>query len=615
MGEKGLGLGKNNLGDAREMLGTSKELKQPEEFAAGSLSWNTAARAVTDGLADSWFEDYKPAPASKVLPKNAFFNQDAAKDLVAYSFFGEEETKLLPDLTVTPESLGELISLEESALGRTLIEVLNKNGISWFYKTRYAIDHFRNIELEEAKDEGLAHWPTYFDMPIVQSFRVYRDSKGKETIYWSAPMLVSTREFTGMRHFSFGGIDYSISDEEVSKGTLPYGEWSTKLFIPAFFKRLFFLSETPFPSQIFSMSREIAFKDVPKSSLPKPAIMHWKKHFVQGAYSKNAEGIQLSGTIMPDVIEAGWLFSTDVPEELETILGVVSNGLIKFATYLEDGYLNFKTIDYPYPFDNGLLSGAIFDERFIPGVSALGRSQWIPAVRIGILLNETNELTENFYANPRHDSPEFRSQAELIVFDGAGAYVPSMTNTLTYSWLLKEQNWDLIDQVQEAAVALAVENETANALSNWGIAKYLQGKTDEALELFSKALEDSENRAEDEATFYLAKIFAERGELAKAEEFKQRCINAGGYETFDGSERLVGLTQGGPKPPQLNVDEPQPPTPAPSVGLPKKSGGGLGLGTPVDTPTTGQAKFCSSCGSAFGSPNEKFCGQCGAKRE
>lgn len=619
MGEKGLGLGKKGLGGSRQALGSSKVLQQPDEYAEGSLSWATAAREVSDGLADEWFQQYKPTPASKVLPKNAFLNQDAAKNLIAFSFFGEEETKLIPDLVITPESLGEQVPIEETKVGLALIEALSRNEINWFYRTQYPIDHFRHIELDDVKDEGIAQWATYFGMPLAQTFRVYRDDKGNEKVYWSAPMLVSTRDFTSMTSFTFGGTEYSISEEDLKKGAIPFGEWSTKLFIPAFLKRLFFLAETPFPSQIFSMSRSIAFKDLDESAFPKPAVMHRKNHFVQSAFATGDEGFLYSGTFMPDVIEAGWLFSTEDQEEIQTILEVVTSGLTKLATYLEDGYLNYRTNDYPFPYDNGLLAGVTFDDRYVPGLSALGRSQWIPGVRIGILLNETNELTAEYYADPQHNShsAEFRNKAELIVFDGAGAFVPSMTDTLTYSWLLNEKNWGLIDQVQSSAEKLGVANEAANVLSNWGIAKYLQGQISEAIELFNRALEDPELLSESEATFYLSKIYAEKGEASKSEVFRQRCIAAGGYATFDGSEYLAGDATSGPKAPKLenggDSTESVPQVPSSGSGLSKKTGGGLGVVEP-NIPS-GQAKFCPNCGTGFGSPSEKFCAQCGSKRE
>lgn len=617
MGEKGLGLGKG-LGGNRQTLGSSKELQNPEGFAEGSLSWTTAAREITDALADAWFEEYKPTPVSSVLPANSFLNQGAARDLIAYSFFGETETNLLPDLFVTPQSLGEQVSIPESKVGIALIEALDRNEISWAYRTVFPLDHFRSFELTEVNDEGIAQWATYFGMPISQTFRVYRDGQGKETVYWSAPMLVSTREFTDLTSFIFEGTQYSISEEDLKNGALPYGEWSTKLFIPAFFKRLFFLSETPFPSQIFTMPRSIAFNDLDPSAYPVPAVMHRKNYYAQSAFASSPSGFEASGTFMPDVIEAGWLFSTVEQDQLQTILEVVTNGLNRFATYLEDGYLNYRSNDYPFPFDNGLLAEVVLDDRCQPGGSAWGRSQWIPGVRIGLLLNETNELTRAYYGDPRHNSdpPEFKAQAERIVFDGAGAFVPSMTNTLTYSWLLKEKNWELIDQVQSAAVKLGVSNETANALSNWGIAKYLQGKTHEAVELFNQALEDKEEFAEAEATFYLAKIYADSGEASKSEVYRKRCIAAGGYSTFDGSEYLAGDSTTGPKAPPLVdggdvLENPQAEV-SPNSGLSKKSKGGLGV-APEGAPV-GLSNFCSQCGTAFGGSEEKFCGQCGSQR-
>jgi hypothetical protein len=647
MGNEGLGK-RSSSG-----LGASHVLQQPSDFASGSLGWETLARAVTDPLSNAWFSEYGPKPATKILGRNAFVNQDRAARVLVPSHLGAEEVELLPDLTIDLEMLGERVALDESAVGRALIEALERNGIHWAYRTAIPVDHFNSIDIPDLRTEGVAQWGTYFDMPLSQFFSVFRNIKGVETVYWSAPMLVSTRAFTQMTNFTFAGERFEVSAADLKKGALPFGEWSPKLVLPALFKSLFYLSETPFPSQIMSMSRSIAFKDLPTSRYPRPAIVHHKQHFVQGAFDATAGDFKASGTLMPDVIEAGWIFSSTEQSEIQTILEVVTNGLVRMATYLEDGYLNYRKNDYPFAYDSALLAGVVFNDKYEPGVSALGLSQWIPGVRIGLLLNETNELGELFYADSSRDSASaaHRHQAELIVNDGAGVYVPSLINTLVFSWLFKECDFEEIDQLLDTAIRLEIPRETTIAMSNLGISKYLQGEIEEAIRLFTDALAREDGAAEDEASFYLARIFSAAGESKKAVEFENRCTAAGGYETFDGADSIASAS--GPSPAPARVGElpkagsglgvvpgsspaepsggglpkasggglgsPKLPS-ASGGGLPKANGGGLGGPPPGASPSLPKAnggvkaKFCSGCGTAFSSDDQKFCPQCGAPR-
>jgi hypothetical protein len=409
-----------------------------------------------------------------------------------------------------------------------------------------------------------------------------------------------------------------------------------------------------------SLSRSIAFKDLAPQKFPKPTIVHHKNHFVQGAFASSGDSFQASGTMMPDVIEAGWLFSTTDQDEIQTILEVVTNGLVRMATYLEDGYLNYRTKDYPFPYDHSLLAGVVIGSGYEPGISALGRSQWVPGVRIGLILNETNELANAFYRDPEHNSHSntYRKQAELIVNEGAGALVPSMCNTYVFCWLLKDGSYDEIERVLDSPIRLEIPRETTNAMSNLGISKYMSGDSDRAIQLFTDALAREDGEAEAEASFYLSRIYAGQSNKTKATDFEARCAAAGGYETFDGSDR-IDATDGTPAPARSGGDAGGGALPksskgslggsggAPvggssSDGLGKKNGGlgslststddaspglsktnGSGLGGPASTSESqlpkassggGSAKFCPSCGNAFTSPEQKFCPECGIPR-
>ena len=77
---------------------------------------------------------------------------------------------------------------------------------------------------------------------------------------------------------------------------------------------------------------------------------------------------------------------------------------------------------------------------------------------------------------------------------------------------------------------MSVKDQSTKAMSNWGIAFYLQGKIELAITAFEIVLEREDKFAENEACFYLSKIYEKQGDLVKSEEYRKRCEAAGGYE-------------------------------------------------------------------------------------
>jgi tetratricopeptide (TPR) repeat protein len=67
-------------------------------------------------------------------------------------------------------------------------------------------------------------------------------------------------------------------------------------------------------------------------------------------------------------------------------------------------------------------------------------------------------------------------------------------------------------------------------MSNWGISFFLRGKFDSAIAAFQSAIDREDKFCEDEASFYLSKIYEKQGDLVKSEEYRKRCEAAGGYE-------------------------------------------------------------------------------------
>lgn len=620
------------------LLGQSKQMNMPEGFAEGSLSWTNVAREIVDALADEWFAEYKPQPISKVLPKNATVGQELAVQTFARHLFDGEGVKLLPHLDFSLEELGEQVPITESEQGKALLEALTRNGISWTYKTEFRVLGEDTKEDPESTLEGRAQWASYFDMPIVQNFRVFKDSKGKETVVWSSPTLIGTRHMEHITAFDFQGTHFEITEAQLKKGALPFGQWSANMHIPAIFKRIFFLSETPFPSGIMNMPRSLAYKDLDPQKYPKPVMIRNKSVWVDGYYGHDGSELLQMGSIMPETIDVGWTFSTTNQDELQVILETVTNGLIRFQSYLEDGFLNYRAADFGFPYDLALLSGVSMDSEAVPGSSARGRSQWIPGARVGLELAFSGVDAEkrNKIKSEGGSNSELRRILEHAVFEGCGAVLPTLTNDYVYSFLLPEKQWDTADFLLDNAIRYGVPIETSNSMSNRAQILFMQGKIDEARELFLLALaeisefDNEENKQTTdeicaEIFYYLCEIGKLQGNDKDVEYFSLLCEGAGGYTPFEerdspekdssssglGGGGKIGGGSGG----KIGGDAPAAPE-APSGGLGgggAKIGGGSGgkIGGDTSAPT---AKFCASCGNKFGSDSEKFCGGCGAKR-
>jgi tetratricopeptide (TPR) repeat protein len=274
----------------------------------------------------------------------------------------------------------------------------------------------------------------------------------------------------------------------------------------------------------------------------------------------------------------GWTFTTTDQSEITTILQVVTEGICKIATILEDGYLNYRIDDYPYPYDYVTLEAALFDRDYVQGDSALGYSRWVPVCRLGFLLNESNQRAD-VGVNRGVVAEQF-----WVASDGAGMYVPNAINSLVFSTLIEAADWYTIDRLLDASVRMDVKNESTNSLSNWGIAKYKQGLISEAIEKFEAALQREDKFAEAEASYWLALIYEQNDDTKTAGIYRARCEAAGGYSEPQGVETLeVGLTKSNKQ----------------------------GLGEPV---LSKQAAFCSQCGTQFKDDSARFCPNWGSAR-
>ena len=585
--------GSGSLGSPKSSgkgLGSSKSATYPDEFAEGSLSWPALSRTIVEGLADEWFKSYGPVPILESLSKEAARDPKKFFDLFAPFLFGDNPVKIIPSFKKEYEDFGEIQKIDESPLGKSLIATLDKLGVIWFYETHYLIDEKTVLEMPDAHDEGIANWASYFGMNVQQRFRVYKDKKGVETIVWFSQVLAATRPFEHLRTRSFevdGQVyESEVEEEEVSKGALTFGQWSTEFFIPALAKKLFYLAETQFPSSLFAFPRTSAYSGLDEAKLPVPFLVNERRAGAVGVFEDEGNSLLTTSTFLPNVVSMGWAFTASDHDSLNIIISRISDGLVRINSYLEDGYLNCNNPDNPYQFDRVVLSATVFDEECESQQSALGLSRWVPVIRSGFLLNESNvrgAAANDTFSKSRDD--KLRSEFAWLAEDGAGAFVASAINTLVYVWLLAEKRWDEIDRFLDAATRLDVKDQSTNALSNWAISFYLRGDEDNAIRLFVEALEREDRYAEREATYFLALIWDSKGDKKKADEYRARCDAAGGYSPPD----FMTLESG----PEPSADKTKP------------------LGKTSDN---ARSKFCTSCGAKFATDVSRFCGECGTQR-
>jgi hypothetical protein len=579
----------------------------PENLTEGSISWASLSKTIVDSQASSWFEQYGPVPVKDTLAPGAFDADPNIHNVWSTTFpdlDGEDSRLSIPGLVIDLEELGDEIDLTEGVLGPALIQALSNAGVSWWYNTMIPLSHFESVDLPELRSEGVALWNTYFETPVEQRFKVFRNTKGEETCLWFAHMLAATRpvEHIATRQFldteSDVRFQVEVEQEHLNNGALTFGQWSTRAVIPQLAKDLFYLAETPFPSNyMMTMGRSVAFGDeLDQRKYPRPVIIHKHQSFARGAFDSSDQGHLMTGTLMPHVVEMGWTFSTTSPREIENIVSVISEGLIRIATILEDGYLNYKTGDYPFLFDSSLLSPSCFDPDVEHGTWELGLPYWVPVTRLGFLLEESNNRAIS--ANRDKNLQDMYWVSE----NGAGANVPMVINTFVFRKLIPSKEWFMIDRLLDASVRMDVLNESTNSLSNWGIAKYKQGLLDEAIEKFELALGRPDNFAEAEASFYLSQIWQEKGDLEKSKIFLNRCSAAGGYQPSA----------------FIKEDDSAPAENSSGSGLSKSSSRGLGNGAlPIDSKQpepVSRSSFCGNCGVMFQSISGKFCQNCGSVR-
>ena len=514
--------------------------------------WYKQILRLVDPNSNSWFESFGPMPASELHqgPLSAM-----GKIAGLLSYVAKSDLKIVPGFEVSKDELLSPLEIPDTKLGQEFLKALEEAQVGFSYKTAWAVNH-ENFEEQEGKKRIHGQWATDAGTPFVQCLEIHKDQEGNEVAYWFLDLLVTPVHIEGVNQFEFESdeddesvVTYTLEPES---GGFSIGQLSTKLALPVFLKQLAFMSETPFPStQIMTMSRDLAFSGVPEDARPVP-FFAIKDHAEANGFSslqtsRNAgETNAYEGSIFPQVVQFGWRLSTKSIPYLEKLLPVIVNGCSSAMTTTEDGYVNFRSPDFSAPWDDVLGNPC---SRLMDGASRESRAgapQWIPVTQIGDLLVQTRDLylssIEERKAG-RHEA--YREKLVRVVEDGVGPSLVRGINSLIYAHLIPEleQNPDLISEIEyfaNQAAAQLMEGQSTNAISNLGIAYFKLRDFDASSNAFLTALNKPDRFAEAEASYFMALIENERGNLELARNYEERCKLAGGYEPNAG---LLGPSQ------------------------------------------------------------------------
>ncbi|SCX03441.1 hypothetical protein [Candidatus Aquiluna sp. UB-MaderosW2red] len=515
-----------------------------QEPSAENSTWYRQNLVLVDANADAWFELFVPKPASEVHQHRLSAMGDVAGRL---SHVAAQDLKMVSKFEIDEAEQGDIQSIPETAIGKEFLRALESEELKASYKTTWAASHESQIEVDN-KHRLQGQWVTAAGTPFYQSLEVHINKEGQETAYWFVDLLATTVPIDGVDYFEVEDEDGKIStiNLDTKAGGFSLGQLSTKLQLPVFMKQLAFMCETPLPgSQLMTLSRDLAFPQIPHEARPVP-FFTIKNHAEASGFSR-INGSQGAGssnvfesTIFPQVVQFGWKLTQDSLPFLSQILPLLVNGCTAAATTVEDGYVNFRDPNFTAPWDDALGNPCA---KLVEGASRSSRvaaPQWIPVTQVGGLMDQTRQLLVEVgeFLNVENDVGA-REKLVQLVRDGAGPFLVHGINTYIYRFLIPElsQNPELIREIEyfaHQAVDQRMLNQSTNALSNLGVAYYILGELDSSSKAFTSALAREDKFSDREASFFMSLIEKGRGNLELSKSFQERCVLAGGYQLGPG---------------------------------------------------------------------------------
>jgi len=568
-GDQARSVGKN-LGGGLTPRALNRE--DPENFGSADMyeesnaNWQRTGLAMTADMAESWFGDTLFAGSI----------QEKLEDLGLASEFPGLSERFLQErfgagVRSTLESFGELQELNESPTAQRVLEYLNLRGVSGESHgiTQVAKGGFINANdlpgvpsaavvdslAGQFSHTWMGQWQTRFESRFLQNFRVFKNAAGNETITWFVDAVI------GSRPPALTEGD-KLDRHEVFR---------REILMPTLAKRIFYLSETPFPSSMATFDRSLAFPDVEDTKRPTPFCTVSDFRLTLCTVEQASGAPVANFHIFPQVVTFGWSFSATEPNDLEHILPSVVDSLTCLMSILEDGFRNHRGFESQFSWSDFFGALTPDDTEQIPAATC----RWIPATQMGALLSLSNELYDRGY---REDN---ESDLTWVAQNGAGEAVSNAINTLVYSHLLPRGNNDEARQYLEVAINLEHVDQSTNAITNLAQVYLAEGNDDLAESLLLSALDRTDEFSEGEASFLLGELFAGRNKITKARHYYERALRSQ-QEPFasNARSRLADGDQ------SLEQDE--------------------------SLAATKSRRFCTNCGAKFSTGEEKFCGSCGA---
>lgn len=570
-------------------------LTGPAEPQGGENSlWQKLNLALVHPNSSAWFESLVPVPCIELFAAQIALD---AEWLQGVTFLSDERYTIVPSMRVNREDLGEQQEIMSTRIGQAVVELLERLEVDFQLKNTVAITHFQIEELEGGYQlEG--QWVSAAGTPFVQTFRVFKDSKGKETALWSVALLASALRVDGFNKIMEVDADgqehyFAIPDEVLDSGGFDIGSLSREVHIPVMLKLLAFMAETPFPStQFFAMSRNLAYEDVPEEFRPIPTFLIEDNVLIKAYSPSLSQGTDLnvySQQILREVVTFGWRFGEESVPHLKTLIPTVVNGCTFAVSAMEDGFVNYRRADYPAPWDSALASPCIYNAKYVHGESRMGWPQWVPITQLGEVLLETEQIASTATAFQKEGKlAQAVESFSAAIADGAGVMLGSAINSLLFSHLIPELVADptgIMDvrHYAEAAIEGQYGYETTNALCNLGLAEYICRNYDAAEHALLQVVNREDEGSLAEACAYLALVYEQTGRDDLAREYWAKSEAAGGYEPREWvpNAQSRSATQGP---------------------------------TQHESPSSSRAKFCANCGSQFSEQAANFCATCGAAR-
>jgi len=483
---------------------------------APGVSFFTAARAVARGLAVDWFSQYESTRLGDYIERANQADRLAglAGDMISQNHASWMDDLVCPEILAGAAELGEFVPISQSPLGKKVLAFMAGRGVSGMDIPAFAIGgRVGTLESNDAMT-WMGPWATDFGTRVFVRLEIRKDKRGVEWCYVYTNLAVTTRMPLGLGH----GMSKYVA---VGRNIL----------------QQLFVAETPFPSSMASMSRQIAYPDVPSEAWPMPLAS--VDDFNIATYVVGDTGtlgsISTDTNSYPKVLRAGFAVSAEAEQFFDVIIPNVVDACSRLATVTEDGFRNYRNPQAEASFDYFYGSEYVYFENdgFYPGITAAegvragGYSRWVPETLLGDLVNVTNDAF-----GAAESSVNRREILEWIFSEGAGVNVAAGINSLAFGHLMPEGDLAAAATILDVAIDMDVLNESTNALCNLGQVKYAQGYVDEAKEKLELALERDDKYAEGEACFHLGEIYAKEGNIARAREYWERGTRAGGTGPF-----------------------------------------------------------------------------------